>query len=369
MKDFRLFDLYDFLMDEDFIRWVKERRKADNEFWDNWLAQHPDKHIIIAEARRILETLSPQEPAISAIEKEAEIEKLLVTIEGQSHQQPRLPIRSVRNSKRWWYAAAAAFIIALTGTVSYLLLTNSSSGEKFDYASITPSKRLIENVNTSDKPVRLRLPDESIVELSANSRIAYANDFDSADTRDVYLLGEAFFIVTKNPSRPFRVFANEIVTKVLGTSFIVRSFEKDSTIQVIVKTGKVSVYSQASVKETAAPYRLGGIILSPNQQLVYQKSKQKFQKILLDNPLMIVPAIADKELLYVDVPLEKVFDQLSRNFGINIVFDSELLKKCTITADLRNVPFYEKLELICKAIEARYEIIDGQVVIQTNGCQ
>ena len=31
MKDFRLFDIYDFLMDEDFIRWVKEGRKADNE--------------------------------------------------------------------------------------------------------------------------------------------------------------------------------------------------------------------------------------------------------------------------------------------------------------------------------------------------
>ena len=89
------------------------------------------------------------------------------------------------------------------------------------------------------------MPDESTVELAANSRIAYANNFDSAGTRDVYLSGEAFFKVTKNPCRPFRVFANEIVTKVLGTSFSVRSFEKDTVIQVTVRTGKVSVYSQA----------------------------------------------------------------------------------------------------------------------------
>ncbi|MFI5130906.1 MAG: FecR family protein [Chitinophagales bacterium] len=368
MKDFRLFDIYDFLMDEDFIRWIKEHRKEDNEFWDNWLAQYPDKHIIIAEATRILETLGDGEAVINESEQEVEVEKLLLTIRKQPVIEPEAPVVPLYNNKKWWYAAAAVFIV-FAGTVSYFLLSNSSAHEKFDYASITPSKRLIENVNTSDKPVRLRLPDESIVELSSNSRIAYANDFDSADTRDVYLLGEAFFIVTKNPSRPFRVFANEIVTKVLGTSFRVRSFEKDSSIQVVVKTGKVSVYSQAAFKESAAPYHLGGIILSPNQQLVYQKSKQKFQKVLLDNPLMIVPQIADKNLLYVDVPLEKVFDQLSRNFGITVVFDSELLKKCTITADLRNVPFYEKLELICKAIEAHYEIIDGQVVIQTNGCE
>ncbi|HLG40221.1 MAG TPA: FecR family protein [Chitinophagaceae bacterium] len=368
MKDFRLFDIYDFLMDEDFIRWVKERRKTDNDFWNNWLIQHPDKHIIIAEARRILETIGSVQDPIDESEKELEVNRLLHTIEEQSMRQPDLPIRSITNNKKWWYAAATLFI-ALAGAVSYFLLKSNATLDKYDYASITPSKRLIENVNTSGKPVRLRLPDESVVELSPNSRIAYPNNFDSADTRDVYLLGEALFSVTKNPARPFRVFANEIVTKVLGTSFIIRSFEKDSTIKVVVKTGKVSVYSQTTVKETAVPNRLGGIILSPNQELVYQKSKQKFQKILLDDPVMIVPVIADKNLLYEDVTLEKVFDQLSKNYGISIVFDNELLKKCTITADLRNVPFYEKLELICKAIGARYEIIDGQVVIQTSGCE
>ena len=78
---------------------------------------------------------------------------------------------------------------------------------------------------------------------------------------------------------------------------------------------------------------------------------------------------ADKNLLYNDASLEQVFDQLGKNYGVTIVFDNELLKKCTITADLRTVPFYEKLDLICKAIGASYEEIDGQVVIQTNGCQ
>ncbi len=76
-----------------------------------------------------------------------------------------------------------------------------------------------------------------------------------ATNRDVYLSGEAFFEVTKNPDRPFRVFANEIVTKVLGTSFTVRSFENDTTIQVIVRTGKVTVYSQAITEYPPQRYR------------------------------------------------------------------------------------------------------------------
>ena len=369
MKDFRLFDISDFVMDEDFIRWVNEKNKADNDFWDNWLNQHPGKYMVVAEARRILESIGTEQRVISNVEKQHEIERLMHTIRGHI-QEPEQKVRVVAISKKWWYAAAT-LLFAIASTAIYFLVKQDEGTQKYAYAAITPSKRLIENINTSDKAITLKLPDESTVELAANSRIAYANNFDSLDTRDVYLSGEAFFTVTKNASRPFRVFANEIVTKVLGTSFIVRSFEKDTVIQVTVRTGKVSVYSQAAVnvKETSLPNQLGGIILTPNQQLVYEKTKQKFQKGLLDNPVMVLPdAEYEKNMLYEDVSLVKVFAQLSKIYGVNIVYDSELLEKCTVTADLRNETFYRKFELICKAIGARYEIIDGQVVIQTNGC-
>jgi len=215
------------------------------------------------------------------------------------------------------------------------------------------------------------LPDQSVVELAPDSRIAYPNNFDSNNTRDVYLSGEAFFKVTKNPARPFRVFANEIVTKVLGTSFIVRSFEADTVIQVTVKTGKVSVYSQANkTKLDDSSSQYSGIILTPNQELVYKRLEQQFQKSLLANPAEIIPRGGDQEnMVYDEAPLEKVFGQLGKNYGINIVYDVELLKKCTVTADLRNESFYRKLDLICKAIGADYEIIDGQIVIVTKGCK
>ncbi|MEP7375682.1 MAG: FecR domain-containing protein [Chitinophagaceae bacterium] len=368
MKDFRLFDISDFVMDEDFIRWVHEKNKADNDFWEDWLSQNQDKYMAVAEARRILESIGTEQNIISEEEKQREIEKLMRTIRA-GNEKPDQQTRVISISKKWWYIAATVLFAILSTSIYFIVIPDKESA-KFDYAAITPAKRLIENINTSEKPITLKLPDESTVELAANSRIAYANSFGSSGTRDVYLSGEAFFKVTKNPARPFRVFANEIVTKVLGTSFIVRSFEKDTVIQVTVRTGKVSVYSQtASARETSLPNQLGGIILTPNQELVYQKAKQKFQKGLLENPLVILPdAENQKDMLYEDASLEKVFAQLSKIYGVNIVYDSELLQKCTVTADLRNETFYRKLELICKAVGARYEIIDGQVVIQTNGC-
>ena len=371
MKDFRLFDIYDFLTDDDFIRWVQEGRKEDNEFWNSWLAQHPNKHLTIEEARRILQTLAPRKVAVDDLEKEMEVKKLLDTISAQPVDQPEPPVLHISRHKKWWYAAAV-FFIALAGTISYFVLTRNASVGKFDYACVTPSKQLVENVNSSANPVRLVLPDESIVELGAGSRIAYANNFDSAQTRDVYLSGKATFTVVKNPAHPFRVFANEIVTKVLGTTFTVRSFNKDSIIQVTVRTGKVSVYSQENSRhsETGTPNQLGGIILTVNQELVYKKSNREFKKTLLQNPIVVTRDSVDLQvMLYEDAPLEKVFVELSKIYGVNIVYDNDLLKKCTVTGDLRSEPFYSKLDLICKAIGAKYEIIDGQVVIQSNGCE
>ncbi|MGZ8542232.1 MAG: FecR family protein [Chitinophagaceae bacterium] len=369
MKDFRLFDISDFVMDEDFIRWVNEKNEADNDFWEHWLSQNQDKYMTIAEARRILESIGTEQNFISEEVKQFEIERLMHTIRGHVQEQPEPKARIVKISRKWWYAAAT-LLVAILSIAVYFIVVQETETAKFNYAAITPSKRLIENINTSENAITLKLPDESTVELAANSRIAYANSFGSTGTRDVYLSGEAFFKVTKNPARPFRVFANEIVTKVLGTSFIVRSFEKDSVIQVTVRTGKVSVYSQAAnANETSLRNQRGGIILTPNQELVYEKAKQKFQKGLLENPLVIFnDAEYQKDMSYEEVSLEKVFAHLSKIYGVNIVYDSELLKNCTVTGDFRKETFYRRLELICKAIGARYEIIDGQVVIHTNGC-
>jgi transmembrane sensor len=375
MKDYRLFDISDFVTDEDFIRWINEGKKVDDDFWNDWLAVNPDKYMVVAEARKILESIGTEEPVISDEERENEISRLLLTIREKSSSN-ELPMETPKvgrlislPGRKWWYTAAAVVIGAI-GITSYILRKHEKGTEQFAYLVVTPSKHLIESVNTSEKPIRLELPDESIVELAPNSRIGYPNDFDSSNTRDVYLSGEAFFKVTKNPARPFRVFANEIVTKVLGTSFTIRSFEKDTIIQVTVRTGKVTVYSQVNeLRNLKSTSQSGGIIVTPNQELVYKKSEQKFQKTLLAEPTEIAPKTGEQEsMLYEEAPLEKVFAQLSKNYGINIVYDVELLKNCTVTADLRNEPFYRKLDLICKAIAASYEIIDGQIVIVTKGC-
>lgn len=367
MKDFRLYDITDFVIDEDFVRWVYERRPEDEQNWRAWLAKNPDKHLLVAEARNILESLYIAPPAITDGEINAETDRLLQTIHQQPAAEPAPVVKLHR--PRWW--AIAAVLLLFIGGACWYVISNTNERESYTWEAVTATRSLVEHINTSDKPITIALADGSALSLSPGSRIGYGNLFDTGSFRDVYLSGEAFFEVARNPDRPFRVFSNELVTKVLGTSFTVRSFEGDTTIQVIVRTGKVTVYSQAvtTTRRSATDHKPGEVILTPNQQLVYEKMGHKFQKVLLDEPLLIVPRVKEQKMEYEDASLIMVFGELSRAYGINIVYDNELLEKCTVTADLKNENFYHKLDLICSAIGAAYEVIDGQVVIQSKGCQ
>lgn len=199
MKDFRLYDIMDFVMDEDFIRWVQEKRPDDEAFWNNWLKSYPEKHLLVAEARRILESIRVEQKAFTDEEIDGEATKLLQTINGQYLQEkPRTRVRSV-SPGQWMIAAVLAGLIVLG--IRYFP-RGSEDGfvpGTYSYAKLISSRSLIEQVNTSDKPISVVLADSSVVELSVNSRISYPRSFDSAGTRDVYLSGEAFFQSHQEP--------------------------------------------------------------------------------------------------------------------------------------------------------------------------
>jgi hypothetical protein len=67
-------------------------------------------------------------------------------------------------------------------------------------------------------------------------------------------------------------------------------------------------------------------------------------------------------------PAHQVFESLEKAYGIEVLFDEELLKNCSLTLNLSEENLYQKLEVICKVLGARYKVIDGQVIIYSNGC-
>jgi len=364
MNNYRLYDTTDFVMDDDFIQWVYEGK--NDVFWNNWIELNPGKQLAVAEARRILQSLQPAAATITENEIDEEVNKLLNSISPAE----QTPVYKINTGKKWWWAAASLVLLTGLAALTITLLNRNSASEKFSYNSVTATRQLIEHVNTSDKSIRISMPDGSTAELAPASRLSYANDFKDSANRDVYLSGEAFFNVTKSPKQPFRVFTEEVVTKVLGTSFSVSSFQKDKTISVIVKTGKVNVYSQDAFADKAETKPANGesVLLTPNQQVVYVKEKKKFEKKLLERPVIIVPGIADNEMMFEEAPVVKILELLKKAYGISIVYDPELLRYCTLTADLTNESLYTKLDLICKAIDAGYEIVESAIFFHAKEC-
>jgi hypothetical protein len=138
---------------------------------------------------------------------------------------------------------------------------------------------------------------------------------------------------------------------------------------VVVKTGKVSVFKRENFTSTdAGSATLKGMVITPNQQVVYDISNEQMNKSLVEKP-----AIATSQVTFSfefdDTPATEVFNRLQTAYGVPVLIDEEVLNTCTISASLGNEPFYEKLRIICKIINATYDVIDGTVVINSKGCK
>jgi transmembrane sensor len=367
MKDFSQYGVDDFILDEDFICWVLENKTETNSWWQSWLQQNPHQQPVVSEARTILLSLKVKEKMM----EEESMKRQMCVIIDKVHQQHSKGIFA--SFSKWKYAAILIGIL-VTGAVVYYTVLRSSAINNGNLADTDLPQRangFIEEFNSGNKDKIFHLPDGSTIRLAPRSVIRYSARIASNDTRDIYLSGEAFFDVAKNPNKPFRVFSQELVTKVLGTSFTVKANERDMKISIIVRTGKVAVYDKNNTldRKEINHKNLNGVVLTPNQELVYSRQQQKFQKALVDRPVLINPAEVKNDFLYDDAQVADVLEQLKKAFSITILYDKDAIRNCRITADLSDESIYKKLELICKAMDAKYEVIDGQVTVEVRPCE
>ncbi|MBS1567676.1 MAG: FecR domain-containing protein, partial [Bacteroidetes bacterium] len=173
-----------------------------------------------------------------------------------------------RTTRRLWYAAAAASVLAAVFAVFYMIRTTPPQKDMAAGKVQMPASP--RHVIAEDGRRRIVLPDGSAVTLEANSTLRLSPVF-NASAREVYLDGEGFFEVAADKQRPFIVYANRLMTKVLGTSFTVSCSQKEKTVSVAVRTGKVFVCTTSRDKRSARRE----IILTPNQQVIYDQDKDK----------------------------------------------------------------------------------------------
>src|SRR5690606_9086129 len=169
-----------------------------------------------------------------------------------------------------WLKIAASVALLIAAATFYLVLQPVNSDATIAARSESNrdliSKSSTIEIRNDDAVIKnVTLDDGSQVSLQPQSTLTISENF-SSGARVVSLRGEAFFDVERDTLRPFYVYAGDVVTKVLGTSFTVRAIESDKKITVAVKTGKVSVSTKPGVSVNQSSSE---VILTPNQKAVY----------------------------------------------------------------------------------------------------
>ena len=97
--------------------------------------------------------------------------------------------------------------------------------------------------------------------LNSGTYVFYPDRFDRE--RRLFVSGEAYMDVTKDPDRPFRVDTRNVSIRVLGTRFNVRSYTGDKYVETSLLEGSVSLELKRE-SGTAILMRPGDKILVDN---------------------------------------------------------------------------------------------------------
>ncbi|MGV3557924.1 FecR family protein [Larkinella arboricola] len=359
MKEYKDYNLEDFLFDEKFQHWVRSGSPVQETIWRDITAAYPDKKAELEQARELILSWQNQPYSLSEYELNQEISRVMQSTEPSSETVLR------HSLTRWVWWKAAAAVVLLTG-IGWLVWQKAFAPNRFSYQHLTEASTLplreVSNPKASLLPVTL--PDGSRVTLSENSRISYSTRFDQETVREVFLTGEAFFEVTKNPKKPFLVYTNGLVTRVVGTSFTVRS--AGTRVSVRVRSGQVAVYRMQEANRAAGSDEQ--LLLTPNQQATFSEKENRLTRSVVENPVPLQLEPKAVNFQFDNTPVSDVFALLEKTYGLPIVYDKAGMQNCTLTVPLSNEPFFTKLDIVCRTIGATYQVYDTQIVITSPGC-
>ncbi len=231
---------------------------------------------------------------------------------------------------QYFLKIAAIIIFVLSTSIStYYIFTGhtNSSNNLMSYQTVVPL----------GSQTKIVLPDGTVAWLNSGSTLKYNNSYGN-ENRSVYLTGEGYFEVQKNPKKPFLVYANDIKVKVLGTVFNVRSYTDENTIQVDLLEGKVDVSCESfNNKEILS--------LLPNEKMVFNKATKALTTHKVDASRSSTWTTG--KLCFVDASLEDIAKNLERKYDIHIQIQSQDIKDELFSGSLDlNQPINEILEYI-----------------------
>lgn len=195
------------------------------------------------------------------------------------------------------------------------------------------------------------LPDGSKVWLNAESTIKFNVPF-SKESRDVDLLGEAFFDVTKNPDQPFVVQSGNIKVKVLGTRFNCKAFAEDQQIEVILEEGRIALNSQTTSGSKEE-------ILIPGDHAVIER--ESGATTINNENINKYIAWHTGKLVFDNTPMNEVAQLLERWYGVEVTVQDQEIMNYRFTTTFENESLFQVIELLGLSSPIRIKYVPATI--------
>lgn len=197
---------------------------------------------------------------------------------------------------------------------------------------------------------KLELPDGTKVWLNAASELKFPVQFHGA-RREIYLKGEGYFEVAKDPSRQFVVHLKNSAVTVLGTKFNVSAYGEEEHIFTTLAEGAVSFYSELNKQQ---------VILQPGMQSVMNNITGLTGLSEVDPS--VYTSWVDGRFVFHSLKLEAIMRQLQRWYDFEVFYQNPDVKEYTFRGAVnRDVNIERVLKMIERTTDVHFTI-KGQTV-------
>ncbi|MEN8122446.1 MAG: FecR family protein [Bacteroidota bacterium] len=231
-------------------------------------------------------------------------------------------------------------------------------GNAIYYKNDITKKNLAYNTLTVPygKRFELVLSDGTHIYLNAGSSLKYPVKFIKGVNRQVYLKGEAFFDVAKDPEYPFIVSTHALNTRVLGTRFNVKSYPEDKYIRTVLQEGSVCVYKndEAYNPKTAT-------FLKPSYKATLHKDCQNISVEKTD--IELHTAWINGKIILKHVAFKNIVKKLERHYNVTIINNNKALNYEFFTATFDVETIEQVLETFNKSYPINYTIKGNKIII------
>lgn len=253
-----------------------------------------------------------------------------------------------------WLKAAAVFLLSAVIVFSIYKIANP---DWFDRQELV----FIEKTTAKGQKSTITLSDGTIIRLNAGSKLKYPEQF-SKSSREVFLSGEAFFTVRKDPKRPFIVKTGDLTTTVLGTSFNISAYQDESEIHVAVVSGKVSVTKNNESEDENKDV----LILRPNEVASFNPAKEILAKEKKD--ISHLTDWTNGILRFRNMHFNEAAKELEKWYGVKVTVQGDKLDDCIIEGGYKELSLHKVLEALQFTFNIRFEYTVDGVIITGEGC-